>query len=333
MAASALADLPSWLENPLGGETTAEDTQFLERRLADVSTLLFPDEVCEAVGVSALVGALQHGLLGPPEAARSILCNAQLFAGTDADPEVHPNVEFRTPLEGTSRPDSLTTRFEEQQERSRADNAASAHNHATNMLSRWLHRFEKALFDSPNITYVSFLLAAVSRVVFNWIPEIPSGIEFWTFLGLLLAVCANRCAVKKTLPSSSVLSFVNTVLHVCLLMASGILAPSPVSLSSSLLTHTAALGIMLTSYTEKYLFRFLSQSISLSLVLLDGYLPSEHHHDHHDDEEGNNALTATCPAQGVLSSRTALTLVFCLILSSFMSETVKYKSHKSYSIK
>ena len=330
MAASALADLPSWLENPLGGETTVQDTQLLEARLADVSTLLFPDEVCEAVGVSALVGALKNGLLGPPEAARSILCNDQLFAGTGADHEVHSNVEFRTPLGGTSRPAPVTTLIEEQQERSRADNAAPAHSNTRNMLSRWLHRLEKALFDSPNITYVSFLLAAVSRVVFNWIPEIPSGIEFWTFLGLLLAVCANRCAVKRTLPSSIVLSSVNAVLHVCLLMTSGILAPSSFTLSSSLLTHTAALGIMLTSYTEKYLFRFLSQSISLSLVLLDGYLPSEHH-SHHHDEEGNNALTATCPAQGVLSSRTALTLVFCLILSSFMSETVKYKSHKSYS--
>jgi len=300
MAQVELADLTTWIQQ--GSNTPFIDAQTLEARLAGVASLLFPDHVCNAVGLSVLEDAVPKGLLGPPEAARHILCNSQLFSEGDAE---HSECEPRG--------DPSLSRVEDSQ-------SHPAH-HPRSVWIDMSRRFDKALFDSSNVTRLSLMLAAAARVVFSWLPSVPRGVEFVTFYVLLLAVCANRCAVKHSLRSSFGMSLTNGILHLVLVVCSQLLLPLPVSFSLSSLTHVAALGVMMTSYVEPYFFRFVSQSVALSLVLLDGFMTS-------GDKDNPEAM---CPTERSFSSSTALTLVLCLILSSFMSETVQYTKRKSYS--
>lgn len=300
MAQVELAELTTWLHQ--GSKTPVIDAHTLEARLPGVFSLVFPEKVCDAVGLSVLEEALPKGLLGPPEAARSILLNSQLFSEDDADHSTCERIRGGPSL----------TRVEATQE--------DAAHHPRSVWIDICRRFEKALFDSSSVTRVSLLLAAAARVLFSWLPSLPLGVEFVTFYLFLLAVCANRCAVRQSLRSSFAMSLTNGILHLVLVLASRVL-PIPVSFSLSSVTQLAALGVMLTSYVEPYFFRFVSQSVALSLVLFDGFMTPADKYD----------LEAMCPTERSFSSSTALTLVLCLILSSFMSETVQYTKRKSYS--
>lgn len=302
MASVELADLATWL-NPQGSTSPVIDAHTLEARLSDVASLFFPEEVCAEVGLSVLEGALTQQVLGPPEAARSILLNSQLFSENDTEHPEHDRSRGNPSLDKVE-----------------VSSQDPAH-HPRNVVVEWRRRFEKALFDSAHVTRISVVLAAVARVVFNWLPPVPF-VEFVTFYLLLLAVCGNLCAVRNSLRSTFAMSLTNGILHLILLVASQMFLPLPFAFSTSGVTHMAALGVMMSSYVEPYFFRFVSQSVALSLVLLDGYnMPSA-------DKDN---LEATCPVERSLASGTALTLALCLLLSSFMSETVQYTKRKSYS--
>lgn len=292
-----MAELSNWLEIPLGGEHPLSSSHLLQSRIQDVSPLFLPVEVREHLGLLGLEEAVRQGIYGPPEVARSILCNSQLFPSNEAE-------------SCSGDMDSLHGNEDQM------DNSAHTP-HGPDVLD-FRARLEKALFDSSNVTRIAFLSAVAARVLFNWFP-VPFAAKFATFYIILIAACANICAVETIVRSNFALSSTNALLHLTLLVASQLILPLPFNISSSNVTQVVALGLMLTSYVEPFFLRFVSQSCALSFVLLDGILSS------HGDRVTRMDV---CSAEPAISSRTALTLLLCLLLSSFMCETVKYTKRK-----
>lgn len=295
---------------------SVESSPLSKTTLLTVGELCLPPEVCQELGPEGLKLAIKSGLLGPVEAAQSVLSNSALFE-QDSDPVEHSeNAHFTNSVESASA--AVESRPKPRQ------------------------------FSLTSVVVVALLIC---RFSFSLI-SVPHLLEFLVSYTLLLVISSKMCSsfqpqVATTTSSSSFLTTTRRTsvqqtgaLNFCKMTISGFLLLSIMLFllsvfqedmvldqgindlfSNSWIVCICALLVLTLSYTESYKHRVAYHWLALTAIIFNGLKSSS------SSSQGQGINDEFC----FLHPITTLTLILALSISALMAEATKYKKSKSYS--